>query len=611
MNEMRANALDAQQEVVATLQKALGDRFINSTLSPCPVEFTAAFVNLCNSQSCGKCTPCRIGLSQLHALIEQVLDGTATHRTLELIENTARDISISADCTIGAESAALALQAILGFKKDFLSHIDKGCCEFHANDLIPCMSNCPARVDIPGYIALVEAGRYTDAVRLIRKDNPLPVACGTICEHPCEVNCRRGMLDDPINIRALKRYACDHMSDDYTPAHYEPTGKKVCVVGGGPAGLTAAYYLTLMGHKVTILEQRSHLGGMLLYGIPNYRLDKQMLADEVEWIVKQGIEVKLDCAVGRDCTLEQLRESYDAVYLAIGAHADKRLRLEGEDAPNVTSAVQMLRAIGDGDKPDFAGQTVVVVGGGNVAMDVARSSIRLGAKRVIVVYRRRMVDMTAQAAEIRDALAEGCEIVELHNPVKLELDEQSGKVTAVVVQPQIVGSIRHGKPDIREAEADPIAIECDRVVVAIGQDIDSQHFADSGVPVNRGRIAADDRGRVGGCEGVFSGGDCVSGPATVIKAIAAGKAAARNIDTYLGFSHPIERDVELPPIEFKGLPSCARSEQIERGVEIRRHDFDMFEMGLSDEAARQESGRCLHCDHYGFGAFRGGREDRW
>ena len=603
------NALNDEQSVVADLQKALGERFIKSTLSPCPVEFTAAFVNICNAQSCGKCTPCRIGLAQLHTLIEQILNGEGTHETLQLIENTARDISVSADCAIGAESAKLALEAVKGFRKDFEAHIDKGYCEFTANDMIPCKTNCPAKVDIPGYISLVEAGRYTDAVRLIRKDNPLPISCGAICEHPCEMSCRRGMLDDPINIRGLKRYACDHAEEDYTPKHYSPTGKKICVIGGGPAGLTAAYYLTIMGHSVTIIEQRSHLGGMMRYGIPNYRFDKEELEAEVQWIVKQGIEVKYNTAVGYDVSFEELRDEYDAVYIAIGAHNDKQLHLVGESAPNVSSAVKMLRDIGEGIMPDYTGETIVVVGGGNVAMDVARSSIRLGAKRVIVVYRRRMVDMTAQDEEIRQALAEGCEILELHNPVQLQLD--GNIVTGVVTQPQIVGEMKGRKPNIRDAKADPEVIPCDRVVVAIGQDIDSQHFAEAGIPVKRGRIQADDGGEIEGYEDVFSGGDCVTGPKTVIKAIAAGKVAARNIDSYLGYNHVIERDVDLPPVEFKGRVSCARSEQLERGVEVRRHDFDKFELGLSDEGAAQEAGRCLHCDHYGFGAFRGGREDRW
>ncbi|MGI6216043.1 MAG: NAD(P)-binding protein [Coriobacteriales bacterium] len=607
--EMHMEGLNAEQGAVAELQKALGERFIKSTLSPCPVEFTAAFVNICNSQSCGKCTPCRVGLQQLHSLIEDILSGKGTQETLKLIEKTARDISLTADCAIGSESAALALEAIRGFRKDFNAHIEKGYCEFTANDLIPCMSNCPARVDIPGYIALVEAGRYTDAVRLIRKDNPLPISCGSICEHPCEINCRRGMLDDPINIRGLKRYACDHQTEDYEPYKYPPTGKKVAIIGGGPAGLTAAYYLTIMGHSCTIYEQRSHLGGMMRYGIPNYRFDKDLLEEEVQFIIRQGIEVKTNVIAGYDISIEELRENYDAMFIAIGAHDDRQLHLVGESAPNVMSAVQMLRDIGEGIMPDFTDQTIVIVGGGNVAMDVARSSVRLGAKRVIVVYRRRMVDMTAQNEEIMAALAEGCEIMELHNPIGLELDRDH--VTGVKIQPQIVGELVGGRPSIRDAKADPFVIDCDRVVVAIGQNIDSRAFADYGIPTNRGKIVADAGGAIEGFDGIFSGGDCSSGPATVIKAIAAGKAVARNIDNYLGYNHVIKSEVEIPPVKFKGRISCARSEMNERGVEVRRHDFEMFEEGLTDEAAQQESNRCLHCDHFGFGAFRGGRIEQW
>ncbi len=609
MNEMHMAGLNDEQSAVAELQRALGERFIKSTLSPCPVEFTAAFVNICNSQSCGKCTPCRVGLQQLHSLIEKVLRGEGTNDTLKLIEKTARDISLTADCAIGSESAALALEAIRRFSADFSAHVEKGYCEFTANDLIPCISNCPAKVDIPGYIALVEAGRYTDAVRLIRKDNPLPISCGSICEHPCEINCRRGMIDDPINIRALKRYACDNVDGDYEPAKYEPTGKRVAVIGGGPAGLTVAYYLTLMGHSVKIFEQRSHLGGMMLYGIPNYRFDKELLQQEVDWITKQGVEVQTNVTVGRDIAIEDIKRDFDAMFIGIGAHNDRQLNLVGESAPNVMSAVKMLRDIGEGFAPSFKDETVVVIGGGNVAMDVARSSVRLGARRVIVVYRRRRVDMTALEEEIRNALAEGCEIIELHNPTTLEIED--GRVTGVVVQPQIIGPVIDGRASMRDAQEDAFTIKCDKVVVAIGQSIDSQAFADFGIPVNRGKIVADDGCVVTGFDGVFSGGDCVTGPATVIAAIAAGKVAARNIDTYLGYHHIIERDVELPPIKFKGRISCARSEMNERGVEVRRHDFEMFEEGLTDEAAEQEANRCLHCDHYGFGAFRGGRIDRW
>jgi len=608
--EVQVSGLNEEQSAAAELQKALGEHFISSSLSPCPVEFAAALVKICASQSCGKCTPCRTGLRQLQILMERVLDGRGSRDTLKLLEKTARDITLTADCAIGAESASIALEAIQRFRDDFLAHIDTGYCNFTANDLVPCVSNCPARVDIPGYIALVDAGRYTDAVRLIRKDNPLPISCGSICEHPCEINCRRGMVDDPINIRAVKRYACDHQVDDYEPTRYEPTGKTVAIVGAGPAGLTAAYYLTIMGHKVTLFEQRKAMGGMMRYGIPNYRFDKKLLEEECQWIIKQGVELHLNVRVGEDITIEELREKYDALFIAIGAHSDRRLGLEGEDAENVVSAVGMLRAIGDGEMPDFTGETVVVVGGGNVAMDVARSSVRLGAKRVIVAYRRRMVDMTAQAEEIRGALAEGCEIMELHNPVGLTVENNC--VTAVKVQPQIIGPVKDGRASMRDAKEPAFDIPCDRVVIAIGQSIDSKDFEAAGIPTNRGKIAAQaPMGNVPEAEGVFSAGDCVLGPATVIKAVAGGKIAARAIDTYLGFNHPIVRDVELPPVEFKGRISCARSEMKERGVEERRHDFEMFEEGLTDEACKQETNRCLHCDHYGFGAFKGGRIEQW
>ena len=609
MSEMHLDGFNAEQSAVAKLQNTLGQRFMKSSLSPCPVEFTASFISLCNSQSCGKCTPCRIGLKQLHTLVNEVLEGRGTHKTLELIEHTATDIVASADCVIGAESAQMVLDAIHGFHDDFTAHIEKGYCEFKANDLIPCMTNCPAQVDIPGYIALVEAGRYTDAVKLIRKDNPLPVSCGMVCEHPCELNCRRGMLDNPVNIRGLKRYACDHAEAFYKQDVMPPTGKKVCVVGGGPAGLTVAFYLTIMGHSVTILEQRKHLGGMMRYGIPNYRFDKDTLEKEIQFILSTGVEAKTEFTVGVDCTFEDLRQQYDAVYLAIGAHDDKSLNLEGEDAPNITSAVKMLREIGDGIMPDYTGQTIVVVGGGNVAMDVARSSVRLGAKRVVVVYRRRKTDMPAQQSEIIGALEDGVEIFDLCNPVELKLE--NGMVTGVYIQPQIVGPMVNDRPSIHDAKDARALIKCNEVVVAIGQSIDSAHFEQSGVPVNRGKIVADDGGIVEGMPGVFSGGDCVSGPASLIKAIAAGKAASRNIDTYLGGDHTIELLVDLPPVEFKDRETCARSEILERGAETRRHDFRIFELGLSDEGAMQEASRCLHCDHFGYGIFRGGRTCEW
>ncbi len=595
------------QQIMDDLHDAVGKRLSVSSLEPCPVEFSASFVRMCMTQSCGKCTPCRVGLPALYELMEKVLDGTADPYTLDLIERTAETIYLSSDCSIGYEAGEMALKAVRGFRDDFEHHMKHHACGFDQSDSIPCVSGCPAHVDIPGYISLVEAGQNVEAVRLIRKDNPLPLVCGYVCEHPCEMHCRRGMVDDPMNIRGLKRYAVDNMESDYQPHMAEPTGKRVAVVGGGPAGLSAAYYLTVMGHKVTIFEARKRLGGMLRYGIPSYRLPRERLQAEIDWIVNLGVEVRCDTKVE---DLAELREKYDSVYLAIGAHLDRKLGLEGEDAAGVLSAVDMLRSIGDNEAPDFSGERVCVVGGGNVAMDVARSAVRCGAEKVTIVYRRRVIDMTAQDEEIAGAEAEGCEILSLNAPLRIVA--KGGVVSGLAVQPQIIGEFRGGRPFPRPADVPERVIPCDRVVVAIGQAIDSSAFEGQGVPCSRGRIIARADSSVEGFEGVYAGGDCQSGPATVIRAVNAGKVAAANIDHYLGFDHKIDKhNVEMPPVKFKGKISCARCEMTSREASERTGDWNLVENGLSREEALQEASRCLRCDHFGHGAFRGGRIMQW
>ena len=269
----------------------------------------------------------------------------------------------------------------------------------------------------------------------------------------------------------------------------------------------------------------------------------------------------------------------------------------------------MLRALGDGEKPDFSGERICVVGGGNVAMDCARSAVRLGAEKVSIVYRRRVADMTAQDEEIVGAKEEGCELLELHAPLRIAVED--GKVAGLVVQPQIIGGLRAGRPAPRDAQADEVTIPCERVIVAIGQAIDSADFAEQGVATNRGRIVTDSLGAIAGMDGVYAGGDCQSGPATVIRAINAGKVAAANIDQFLGFDHQITLDVELPPVQFKGKISCARCEMVFREANERIKDFDEIEKGMTAEEAFQEASRCLRCDHFGFGAFRGGRVWQW
>lgn len=504
----------------------------------------------------------------------------------------------------------MVLTAIRGFRDDFEHHIREHSCGFDREARVPCVSGCPAHVDIPGYISLVEAGRYADAVKVIRKNNPLPLVCGLVCEHPCEMHCRRGMVDDPMNILALKRFAVEHSDlNDHKPHVVDNTGKRVAVIGGGPAGLSCAYYLAVMGHKVTIFEQRHHLGGMLRYGIPSYRLPRERLQAEIDWILSAGIDVELDHSVNGE-ELARLRDEFDAVYLAIGAHSDKKLGLPGEEAPGVESAVKMLRAIGDDELPDLSGQRVCVIGGGNVAMDVARSAVRCGAEKVSIVYRRRICDMTAQDAEIAGAQAEGCEVLELTAPLAIEMGEE-GRVSGLRVQPQIIGEPRRGRPAPRAAATPERVIPCERVFVAIGQDIDSKPFEDMGIACKWGCVVTDSDGAVPNFDGLFSGGDCQTGPATVIRAINAGRVASANIDRYLGFDHKIKLEVELPTVQFKGKHECGRCELGEREAGERIHDWDLVEQGLTEQEARQEASRCLRCDHFGFGAFRGGRNLEW
>ena len=307
--------------------------------------------------------------------------------------------------------------------------------------------------------------------------------------------------------------------------------------------------------------------------------------------------------------MNQIRKEYDAVYIAIGAHTDKKLGLEGEDSNNVISAVDMLRKIGDGNYPDFSGKRVVVVGGGNVAMDCARTAIRSNAETVSIVYRRRQEDMTALAAEVEGAIAEGIELLTLKAPLRVEADE-NGNACALWVQPQIIGPVKGGRPAPRKAKKPEERIECDIVLVAIGQDIVSKPFEDFGIAANRGRLCADDSGALN-MVGIYAGGDCVSGPATVIKAIAAGKAAAANIDEYLGFHHPISVDVDIPEPLLNDKVPCGRVNLSEKEAWARRDNFEGIEYSMSNEEAVQEASRCLRCDRHGCGVLRGGRQDRW
>ena len=598
-------------QTVERLYKDLERRIVASPPGICPVDLALNFLRLCHAQTCGKCVPCRIGLGQLATYLEDVLDGRATMATLGEIERLAKDIEISADCAIGTEAARMVLRGLDGFRDEYVAHIQTGNCTYHINQPVPCVALCPAGVDIPGYIALIREGRCADAVRLIRKDNPFPTACALICEHPCEARCRRNMLDSSVNIRGLKRYAVDNAGVVPAPVCGPSTGKRVAIVGGGPSGLSAAYYLQLMGHSCTVFELRPKLGGMLRYGIPNYRFPRERLQEDIDCILSTGVEIKYNTKIGESLTIDDLRRQYDAVYVSIGAQSDKKVGIEGEESKNVYSAVDLLGSIGSDNPPDFTGKRVVVIGGGNVAMDCVRSSLRLGASEAKIVYRRRKEDMTALPEEVDGALEEGCGLMQLHAPLRIEADE-NGNACALWAQPQIIGKIdAWGRAKVSAAAKEPVRIAADVVVVAIGQGIETRHFEQAGMSVKRGNLAALPDGMVSDLPGVFAGGDCVTGPATVIRAIAAGKVAAANIDNYLGFNHLISVDVDIPAAISEDKHHCARVNLGEKDAQERKGNFEHIECGMTAKEAAQECGRCLRCDHYGYGIFKGGRAAIW
>ena len=596
--------------VMEELYKDLERRIESSPPGLCPVDMSRAFLELCHAQTCGKCVPCRIGLGQLNHFIKDVLDGNATMETLDTMEATALSVMESADCAIGYEAAHMVYKGLVGYRDDYIEHIRHGRCTCTYSQPVPCVALCPAHVDIPGYIALVGEGRYADAVRLIRKDNPFPTTCGFICEHPCELRCRRNMVDDSVNIRGLKRVAADFAGEVEPPKCAPSTGKKIAVLGGGPGGLSAAYYLQLMGHQTTVYEMLPKLGGMLRYGIPNYRLPKERLEDDVNAILKTGVQVEYGKKIGQDITIQDLREQYDAVLITIGASTDKKLGLEGEDSEGVMSAVQFLRNIGKNIITDLTGKEVAVIGGGNVSMDAVRTAKRLGAKKVSIVYRRRMADMTALPGEINGAVAEGIELQTLKAPAAIDVDENN-HVKGIYVTPQMVSTIKNGRASVRPTGEDDIYIPCDVLVVAIGQNIETAHFEAAGIPVSRGKILTTSTGAVEDMPDVYAGGDCSSGPATVIKAIAAAKVVAANIDEYLGFRHEISCDVEIPEAKLEDKIPCGRIDLTEREACERVCDFDAVENCMTENEARQEAGRCLRCDHFGYGIFKGGREKLW
>ena len=485
-----------------------------------------------------------------------------------------------------------------------------------------CVTGCPVNIDIPSFISKLKDNDIEGAYEVITLSSSLPAVCGRVCpqETQCESKCIRGLKGDAIAIGKLERYVADKAREEgIKPKRLaQSNGHKVAIIGAGPSGLTCAGDLAKLGYDVTIFEALHEAGGVLTYGIPEFRLPKDtVVRSEIENVKSLGVKIETDVVIGRSVTIDELIESegFEAVFIGSGAGLPMFMKIPGENAKGVFSANEYLTRSNlmkafreDYDTPIFKPKKTVVVGGGNVAMDVARSAIRCNAKSVKILYRRRISDMTALPEEVEGAIADGCEVVELHAPLRIEKNDDD-KVTAIWVQPQIVGPVKDGRPKPVPADTEEVRIPCDRVLVAIGQGIDSRKFGEYGIPVERGHIDAFDTSDIRDKEGVFAGGDCVTGPATVIRAIAAGKVAAANIDEYLGYHHKIPLDAQIPVALPNPCIPTGRAELEELDPYERKSGFNPVELPMTYEEAMRESGRCLRCDHHGCGVLKGGRGD--
>lgn len=471
----------------------------------------------------------------------------------------------------------------------------------------PCSLNCPAGTDCQGYVKLISEGKYKEATALVKERVPLPASIGRVCPHPCETACRRQLVEEPISIAFLKAFAADRdlaSGDRFMPEKAEPTGKKVAVVGGGPAGLTAAYFLSVKGHAVTVYDAMPKMGGMLRYGIPQYRLPKEVLDMEIDTISRLGAEMKNNVRIGKDITLSQIKSEYDAVIVAIGAWKSSSMGVEGEDLEGVLGGIDFLRSIALGSAPDI-GRNVAVCGGGNTAMDACRSAVRLGAENVYVLYRRTRDEMPAEKVEIEEAEEEGVKYRFLCNPV--EFAGENGKVNRVVLQ-----KMELGEPDA-SGRRRPVPVEgafetidVDTVIMAIGQKIRIDGFEELEAN-SRGNIAADEATFSTSAEGVFAVGDATNrGASIAIEAIGEAQKASEVVDRYLrgekvGYRKPYFVEKTVTRDDFSDRECVSRAKMPQRAPEERRNDFMEVNLGLSEETAIAEAGRCLQCgchDYY-------------
>ncbi|MHB9036674.1 MAG: NADH-quinone oxidoreductase subunit NuoF [Armatimonadota bacterium] len=572
----------------------------------CMVDLARYFLDFIQDESCGKCTPCRVGTKRMLEILDRISHGLGQDGDIELLIDLGTQIRDSALCGLGQTAPNPVLSTIRYFRHEYEAHIkDKRCPACVCNSLFdaPCSHTCPAGTLVPQYVSLVGARRFTDALRLIRDKNPFTSVCGRVCNAPCEEKCRRAQIDEPLSIRALKRFAGDYAEMGNLPKPSKRlskvAGKKVAVIGGGPAGLTAAYHLARMGHIPTVFEADPIAGGMLASCIPPYRLPREVLAGEIDMIKATGVEIKLNTRVGKDIPFEKIKTDYDAVFIATGADKGWTLGIPGEELGGIYDSITFLKDVNLRKNTIKVGGKVAVVGGGNAAIDAARTVLRLGAKKVTIVYRRLRDDMPAAAEEIHEAEIEGIEIKYLSLPV--EAVGEGGKVKTLKCQQlELTDFDKSGRRAPKPVEGSVIDLAVDTVITAISQEPDVS-FVGSELKTRRGgTIEIEESSMKTNLDGIFAGGDAVKGPWTVVGAIGDGIKAAISIDRYLGGAGELASDAE--EIEIPKAP-----EDVDDIVETPRVCCNMLsldkrtgmaevDLGYSREQALCEAARCLRCD---------------
>ncbi|MBW1786240.1 MAG: NADH-quinone oxidoreductase subunit NuoF [Deltaproteobacteria bacterium] len=576
----------------------------------CMVDLAKFFLGFTAEESCGKCTPCREGTQQLLNILERITAGEGVPEDLDRLDRLARTLQSASLCGLGQTAPNPVLSTLRYFRHEYEAHIyDKHCLTGTCKRISPppCQATCPMGQDVSTYTALIAHGDIERAWEIIRKENPLPMALGRVCPHPCETGCKRGEVDKPISICTLKRFAADSMREklkDIEPARILYPDDKVAVIGAGPAGLTVGYDLIQKGYPVTIFEALPVPGGMLHVGIPEYRLPRDVINDEVDAIKRMGVEVHLNTKVGTDITFDDLREQgYKAFFLGVGAHKGLKLRIPGEDDfEGFVDATAFLREISIGEKK-APGQKVCVIGGGNSAIDAARTSLRLGAEEVHIVYRRQREQMPANPAEIEAAAEEGIHLDYLTNPIRI-LGENGKVVGMECIRNELGEPDKSGRRRPVPVEGSEFVIDCDVVIPAISQEPELSFLGDDhDFAISRwNSFEVDEDTLATNVPGFFSGGDAVTGPATVVQAIAAGHRASVSIACYLrgkdysGYWYPKPHLMpdRIEPREEDEQLVRPRQDELPAGARI--DNFDEVDLGFDEQTAMLEARRCLRCD---------------